>query len=242
MRTFWTEIYERHFQHHFQKPFDVQVYHGPDGAGLKIATYDWAKRGFRVFASVGLADKLAEIEGEDFGEVVLFCDVDEPQIPQLFVNALFFILQHDIPLGSRFAIGFGDMAPEFTRRYDKTSLYFTHPADDAQIRQSASRRNIWPRLSGILSYAAGGGIPRRFRFTYLRAGILEVVQGAEQGSEAGGVGSMGEEMRSSTECAPAIVRGGKVNSVGPGFPAWPRLRRRYFAGFGQAGKPGSTIS
>jgi hypothetical protein len=131
MRTFWTEIYERHFQHYFQKPFDVQVYHGPDGAGLKIATYDWAKRGFRVFASVGLADKLAEIEGEDFGEVVLFSDVDEPQIPQLFVNALFFILQHDIPLGSRFAIGFGDMSPDFTRRYDKTSLYFTHPADDA---------------------------------------------------------------------------------------------------------------
>jgi hypothetical protein len=130
MRIFWTEIYERHFQHYFQKPFDVQVYHGPDGAGLKIATYDWAKRGYRVFASVGLADKLAEIEGEDFGEVVLFSDVYDAQIPQLFVNALFFILHHDIPLGSRFAIGFGDMAPDFTRRYDKTSLYFTHPADD----------------------------------------------------------------------------------------------------------------
>jgi hypothetical protein len=130
MRTFWTEIYERHFQHYFQKPFDVQVYHGPDGAGLKVATYDWAKRGYRVFASVGLADKLAEIEGEDFGEVVLFSDVDDKEIPQLFVNALFFILHHDIPLGSRFAIGFGDMAPDFVRRYDKTSLYFTHPADD----------------------------------------------------------------------------------------------------------------
>jgi Suppressor of fused protein (SUFU) len=130
MRTFWTEIYERHFQLYFQKPFDVQVYHGPDGAGLKIATYDWAIRGFHVFASVGLADKLADDVEDDFGEVVLFSDVDDAKIPQLFVNALFFILQHGIPLDSRFAIGFGDMAPEFTQRYDKTSLYFTHPADD----------------------------------------------------------------------------------------------------------------
>ncbi len=126
----WTETYERHFQHYFQKPFDVQVYHGPDGAGLKVATYDWAKHGYRVFASVGLADKLAEIEGEDFGEVVLFSDVADPEIPQLFVNALFFILHFEIPLGSRFGIGFGDMAPEFVQRYDKTSLYFTHPAED----------------------------------------------------------------------------------------------------------------
>jgi hypothetical protein len=130
MRTFWTEIYEQHFQHYFQKPFDVQVYHGPDGDGLKVATYDWAKRGYRVFASVGLADKLAEIEGEDFGEVVLFADVADKEIPQLFVNALFFILHHEIPLGSRFAIDFGAMAPDFAQRYNKTSLYFTHPADD----------------------------------------------------------------------------------------------------------------
>lgn len=129
MPTFWTEIYQQHFQHHFNKPFDVQVYHGPAGEGLKVATHDQARPGFHVLASVGLADKLAESEGEDFGEVILFCDVQDKEVPKLFVNALFFILQFNIPLGSRFAIGFADMAADFVKRYGKSSLYFTHPAD-----------------------------------------------------------------------------------------------------------------
>lgn len=126
----WTEVYQRHFQRFFNKPFDVQVYHGPNNAGLKIATYDLAKRGFRVFASVGLADKLADEDGDDFGEAILFSDVNDARIPGLFVNALFFILHHDIPLSSRFAIGFGDMDAEFVRQYEKSSLYFTHPIPD----------------------------------------------------------------------------------------------------------------
>jgi hypothetical protein len=129
MPIFWTEIYQRHFQKYFQKPFDIQVYHDAAGFALKLATHDWARQGFRVLASMGLADKLFQNEEGDFGEVILFCDVPDKEIPQLFVNALFFILEHNIPLGSRFAIGFGTAHHELTRRYGKTALYFTCPAE-----------------------------------------------------------------------------------------------------------------
>ena len=130
MPVFWTEIYQRHFQKYFQKPFDIQVYHDRAGFALKLATHDWARKGFRVFASMGLADKLFQNEEDDFGEVILFCDVADREVAQLFVNALFFILQHNIPLGSRFAIGFGGADHGFTRRYGKSALYFTRTADD----------------------------------------------------------------------------------------------------------------
>lgn len=128
--SFRTEIYRQHFQNYFAKPFDIHVHHSPDGPGLKLALHDWALRGFRVYASMGLADILARNEESDFGEVILFTDVPDPQIPQLFINALFFILEHDISLGARFAIGFGAIGRDFSRRYDKTAFYFTRPADD----------------------------------------------------------------------------------------------------------------
>ncbi|MSQ96972.1 MAG: hypothetical protein EXR98_20795 [Gemmataceae bacterium] len=130
MSAFWTDTYQFHFQHYFNKPFDIQVYHGPDGAALKLATYDWARQGFRIYASMGLADRLLQKETEVFGEVILFSDVADKEVPQLFVNALFFILQHDIPLGSRFAIGFSAMDDEFSRRYGKAALYITRPSDE----------------------------------------------------------------------------------------------------------------
>jgi hypothetical protein len=129
MPQFWTDTYLQHFQHYFQKPFDNQVYHDPGGSALKVATYDWARHGFRVYASMGLADKLLQNEETAFGEVILFSDVADREIPQLFVHALFFILQHNIPLKPPFAIGIGAMAGAFTRRYGKNALYFSGPAD-----------------------------------------------------------------------------------------------------------------
>lgn len=125
MAAFWTDVYQKHFQRYFQKPFDIQVYHDPNGFALKLATYDWALKNFRVYASMGLADKLAETSEDSFGEVILFSDVPDPEGPRLFVNALFFILQNDIPLDSRYSIAFSDMRSAFIRRYKKTALYFT---------------------------------------------------------------------------------------------------------------------
>jgi hypothetical protein len=133
MPAMWTEEYQRHFQHYFNKPFDIQVYHGPDGAALKLATYDWALAGFRVYASMGLADRLT-LEDDDgaFGEVILYADVPDAIVPKLFVNALFFILQHGIPLDSRFAVSFAGMDRRFAARIEKSAFYFTRAfsADD----------------------------------------------------------------------------------------------------------------
>lgn len=127
MSSLWTETYQHHFLRYFQKPFDVQVYHDQAGFALKLATHDWALRGFRIYASIGLADKRAKDEDDDFGEVILFSDVPDREVPELFVHALFFILQQDIPLRSRFAVGFAESHPDFRRRHGKGALYFTRP-------------------------------------------------------------------------------------------------------------------
>src|SRR3954467_7103343 len=124
MASFWTDAYRTHFEKHFQKPFDVQVYHAQDGFALKLAIHDWAAKNYRVYASMGLADKLVQNDEEDFGEVILFADVPDPEVPHLFINALFFILHQDIPLNTRFAVGgIEAMRPAFARRYDKSALY-----------------------------------------------------------------------------------------------------------------------
>ena len=128
MATFWSTIYQSHFQKYFKKPFDIQVFHAPDGFSLKVATHDWALHGFRVYTSMGLADVLARNEEEDFGEVILFSDRPDKEVPQLFVKALFFILQNAIPLNSRFSICFDQTEPDFAERYGKAALYFTQPA------------------------------------------------------------------------------------------------------------------
>jgi hypothetical protein len=128
MPNSWTETYQRHFQKYFNKPFDIQAHHGPDCAGLKLAMHDWALSGFGVYASMGLADFLVRNEEEDFGEVILFTDVRDQEVPRLFVSALFFILANAIPLSSRFAIGFAKTEPAFAKRFGKTALYYKHPA------------------------------------------------------------------------------------------------------------------
>ncbi len=157
MAAFWTDCYQAHFQRFFNKPFDVQIYHDRNGFALKVATYDRAMRNSRVLASMGLADKIVANNEEDFvevirdtdiadpavarrlvtndnaefGEVILHADVADPAVPHLFVNALFFILQHDIELGSRFAIGgLERMHTAFSRRYGKSALYFALAHDE----------------------------------------------------------------------------------------------------------------
>ncbi|MBI1830065.1 MAG: hypothetical protein HYR84_01280, partial [Planctomycetes bacterium] len=72
MPSFWTDAYREHFQTFFGKPFDVQVFHSAEGDALKLATHDWARQGFHVFASMGLADRLVRAGEEAFGEVILF--------------------------------------------------------------------------------------------------------------------------------------------------------------------------
>ena len=68
MAVMWTELYQAHFQKFFEKPFDIQVFHDAEGAALKLATHDWARQGFRIYASMGLAEALYQSGEDDCGE------------------------------------------------------------------------------------------------------------------------------------------------------------------------------
>jgi hypothetical protein len=147
MARFWTDVYQQHFQRHFKKPFDIKVYHDSANFALKLATYDWALRNRTLYASIGLADKLAEDEEADFGEVILVADVPDPCVPVLLVNALFFILQNDIPLGSRFSIGGIDrMMPVFSKEFHKTALYFMLASDENEKFNKVRRGDEFGRV------------------------------------------------------------------------------------------------
>ena len=98
----WPDIYLQHFSRFFGKPFDVETYRQDDGSALRLATFDPIKLG-RIYASLGLSEHAATLK--DLGEVILIADDKGKDIPFLFVNALCFIVQKRIPLGSHFAIG-----------------------------------------------------------------------------------------------------------------------------------------
>ena len=62
---------------------------------------------------------------KDLGEVILLADDKGKDIPELFINSLFFILEKRIPLASHFAIGgIERMKPDFAEYFDKQALYF----------------------------------------------------------------------------------------------------------------------
>jgi hypothetical protein len=117
----WARSYLRHFAHYFGKPFDVETYHSATGIPLRLATYDLRYRNFRVYASIGLAE---EVE-DGIGEAILLADDFSKDVPYLFVNSLFFILDKAISLGSRFAVaGVDSLRPEFAEYYDKVAIYY----------------------------------------------------------------------------------------------------------------------
>jgi hypothetical protein len=121
MDTPWNRAYLRHFAHFFGKPFDVEVYRSATGFPLRLATYDLRYKSFRIYASVGLAD---EANGS-IGEVILLSDDFSKDVPYIFVNSLFFILDREIPLGGRFAVaGVDSLNPDFSERYNKVAIYY----------------------------------------------------------------------------------------------------------------------
>ncbi len=119
----WSDRYLRHFTYFFGKPFDIEVYRKDEVTSLRIATFDHGYKNYRIYASLGLSD---QAELKDIGEVILLADDKGKDLPFLFVNALFFILEKRIPLGSRFAIGGIEVLnPDFAEYYQKQAIYFT---------------------------------------------------------------------------------------------------------------------
>jgi hypothetical protein len=117
----WSRAYLRHYTRYFGKPFDVEVYHSATGIPLRLATYDLRYRNFRVYASIGLAEEA----DRDKGEAILLSDDFGKDVPYIFVNSLFFILDTDIPLASRFAVaGVDSLRPDFAEYYNKVAIYY----------------------------------------------------------------------------------------------------------------------
>jgi hypothetical protein len=116
----WAQAYLRHFARFLGKPFDVELYRSATDVPLRLATYDQRFPGYRVHASIGLADEV----NQDVGEAILFSDDFGKDVPYVFVNSLFFILDQDIPLASRFAVaGVDSLAPDLAEQYDKAAIY-----------------------------------------------------------------------------------------------------------------------
>jgi len=111
----------RHFTLHLGKPFDVQVYRQEDGPPLRLATFDQAFAKYRAYGSLGLSDR-TEVPA---AEAVLLADDPGKDVPFIFVNSLFFILQRQIPLQTGLVIGGVEMIkPDFTDYFNKTAICY----------------------------------------------------------------------------------------------------------------------
>jgi len=121
----WADLYRHHFVQFFGKPFDVQRFQKDnDSPALYLGIFDQRYRNYRIFASLGLTDYRDAVQ--DLGEAILLADDAWLDIPVIFVNSLFYMIQKRIPLGSRFAIGGVDnLAPAFAEHFGKTALYYT---------------------------------------------------------------------------------------------------------------------
>jgi hypothetical protein len=125
MTPTWTDLYRHHLVQYFGKPFDVQRFQkDADHPPLHLAIFDRPYRNYRIFASLGLSDYRDAVQ--DLGEVILLADDAWREVPTLFINSLYYMIERRIPLGSRFAIGGVDnLAPEFAEHFDKVALFYT---------------------------------------------------------------------------------------------------------------------
>jgi len=120
------DTFLRHFTAHLGKPFDVQVYRQEDGPPLRLATFDQTFANYRVYGSLGLSER-PEVPA---AEAVLLADDPGKDVPFIFINSLFFILQRKIPLQTGLVIGGVEMInPDFAEYFNKAALYYTL-ADD----------------------------------------------------------------------------------------------------------------
>lgn len=124
MNPSWPDIYLRHFTYYFHKPFDVQLYRDESGASMRLATFDRAYPKHRVYASLGLSDHPDDLK--TITEAILIADDPGKDVPEIFVNALFFIINRRIDVRSRFAIGgIEAVNATFAECFNKSAIYFS---------------------------------------------------------------------------------------------------------------------
>ena len=121
------ECYYDHFDSFFGNPIGRQSFAQNDGAPrIQILAYDNVLDGCMTFCSLGMSHyrKSAGL----CGEIVMPVTNGWNAVPMILSNALFYIAQSNMRLGSGMCIGGVDkINPAFSSAFDKTALYFSYP-------------------------------------------------------------------------------------------------------------------
>jgi hypothetical protein len=169
----WPKLYWQHFQRYFGKPYDWQDYEQDEfNTPLRLVTYDQAYREYRIFASIGLTEYVAELEQR--GEVIVLADSAHKDIPFLLVNALFFMVRKNVALGSRSCVGGVDvLLPRFAEQFGKTALYVTaadgFPEGFEQIQADGETAGVyqgifvWPQEMAFIQREGGQAFDERLK-------------------------------------------------------------------------------
>ena len=67
-------------------------------------------------------------------------------MPRLFVNARFFILQNDVPLGSRFALGFANAGPDVSPPGIKSRRFISRMHADRRSNSAGCGGEMFGRV------------------------------------------------------------------------------------------------
>jgi hypothetical protein len=123
----WGERYFDHYERFFNDLADRSVFEqDPYSPSIQVLSYDRVFPGCRVFASLGLSHDAEELG--QVGEVMVPVDDGWADVPTLLANALFYMIQHRMPLGWGMAIdGIQNICRRFVRSHNKQALYLTNP-------------------------------------------------------------------------------------------------------------------
>lgn len=118
----WIKCYQQHLERYLESAIRSQTFQQEAGTStIEILMYDQLFTGCRTFCSLGLTHYRQEVE--NIAEVILATDDGWDDIPYIFANALFYIVQAKMKIGWGMVIGGIDtIAPHFARKFGKMAL------------------------------------------------------------------------------------------------------------------------
>lgn len=123
----WGACYFDHFVRFLGPPAGRTVFEQNSASpSIQILSFDNVFADCRVFATLGLSHYSAELG--NVGEVFAPVDNCWNDLPAVLANALFYMVQHNLRLGSGIAIeGIRSIHPQFALKSQKAALYLTNP-------------------------------------------------------------------------------------------------------------------
>ncbi len=123
----WGASYYDHLERLFRSPISRETFsQEPDEPTIQVLAYDRVFPRCRVFASLGLSHYARQVGR--VAEVYLAVDDGWTEAGAILANALFYVIQNELPIGWGMAVGgVGAVTPAFAQQFAKTALYFTNP-------------------------------------------------------------------------------------------------------------------